>query len=359
MEPIKLEEALKLEKKIFIDVRSPLEFATDHIMGAINIPILDNEERAIIGTLYKHEGKDKAVETGLDFVAPKLKELFNQVKKLKEEYTNVIIYCFRGGMRSSSVVSILSSFGIETVKLDGGYKYYRNYVINTLENIDKHFKFVVLHGNTCIGKTEMLLDLQSRGMGIIDLEYYARNSGSVFGEIYYNGENSTQKFFETQIFDYLEKAKLENKYYLFMESESKKIGKCMLSNVFWNMMKDGYHILVEASIESRSHRCVKDYLAKCKDDNTRFKNSLIKLKDTIGKANIEMLLEKVDQNEDYFIAKFLMENYYDQLYNHSQTQYDYEFTVNSDNITLACDKIELWYKNLINKDLVSEDCKEN
>lgn len=348
MESIELEKALNLEKKIFIDVRSPLEFEADHIMDAVNIPILDNEERAIIGTLYKHEGKDKAVETGLDFVTPKLKTLFNQIKLLKEKYDNVIIYCFRGGMRSTSVAEFLESCGVEVFKLDGGYKNYRNHVITTLENLDKHFKFVVLHGNTGIGKTEMLLEIEKRGMAIIDLEYYARNSGSVFGEIYYNGRKTTQKYFETEIFDYTQKAKKEGKYYLFMESESKKIGKCMLSNAFWDMMKSGYHILVEASIESRAQRCVKDYTEKCRDNDERLKASIVKLKDTLGNANIGMLLEKTEEKDHYFIAKFLMENYYDKLYNHSQIQYEYEFKVNTDEFIDACDKIEAWYINLLN-----------
>lgn len=346
MEAINLEKALNLEKKIFIDVRSPLEFEADHIMGAINIPILDNEERAIIGTLYKQEGKERAVEKGLDYVTPKLKTLFEQIKKLKLEYENVIIYCFRGGMRSSSVVEFLETCDLKVYKLEGGYKLYRNHVIKSLEKLNEDFKFVVLHGNTGIGKTEMLLELEKRGIAIIDLEYYARNSGSVFGEIYYNGRKTTQKYFETEIFDYIQKAKKEGKYYLFMESESKKIGKCMLSNAFWDMMKEGYHILVEASIESRAQRCVKDYTEKCRDNDEKLKASIVKLKDTLGNANIAMLLEKTEEKDHYFIAKFLMENYYDKLYNHSQMQYDYEFTVNSDNFESACDKIEVWYKGL-------------
>ncbi len=354
MEAINLEQALNLEKKIFIDVRSPLEFEADHIMGAINIPILDNEERAIIGTLYKHEGKERAVEKGLDYVTPKLKTLFEQIKQLKQEHENVIVYCFRGGMRSSSVVEFLETCDLKVYKLEGGYKYYRNHVIKSLEKLNEDFKFVVLHGNTGIGKTEMLLELEKRGMAIIDLEYYARNSGSVFGEIYYNGRKTTQKYFETEIFDYIQKAKKEGKYYLFMESESKKIGKCMLSNAFWDMMKEGYHILVEASIESRAQRCVKDYTEKCRDNDEKLKSSIVKLKDTLGNANIEMLLEKTEEKNHYFIAKFLMENYYDKLYNHSQVQYDYEFTVNSDQFNLACNKIEDWYN-----DLISELNKEN
>ncbi|MGB5824558.1 MAG: tRNA 2-selenouridine(34) synthase MnmH [Proteocatella sp.] len=347
MESIQLTQALALENKLFIDVRSPLEFEADHIYGAINIPILDNDERAIIGTLYKNKGKQEAVETGLEYVAPKLTDLFKRIKKLKEEHTNVIIYCFRGGMRSSAVVDFINSCGIEVIKLDGGYKNYRTHVISTLENLKDDFSFVVLHGHTGIGKTEMLIELEKRGLGIIDLEYYARNSGSAFGGIYYSDISPTQKYFETQIFDYVQNAKAKNMKYLFMESESKKIGRCIISGSFWELMQSGYHILVEASIEGRVNRCVKDYTLKCWDNDELLEMSINRLKDTLGKANIEMLLERTKEKDYYTIAKFLMENYYDKLYAHSQNQYKYEFTVDSDEFDESCSKVEQWYKELL------------
>lgn len=349
MKSIELQDALDLEKKIFVDVRSPKEFEEDHIIGAINIPILDNDERAIIGTLYKKNGQETAVEKGLEFVTPKLNEFYKQIKDLKEKYENVIIYCFRGGMRSSSFVDFINGCGLEVKKLEKGYKFYRNHVIQTNENLDKHFKFVVLHGHTGIGKTEMLLELQKRGISILDLEYYARNSGSVFGGIYYSEKAPTQKFFESQMFDYVENARKNNVKYLFMESESKKIGRCVLSANFWQMMIDGYHILVEASIEARVERCVKDYTLKCHDNDELLRISVQKLKDTLGKSNIETLLKKTDEKDYYYIAKFLMENYYDMLYAHSQNKYEYEYTVNSDKFIEACDTIEQWYKTLPEK----------
>ena len=350
MESISISQALELKSRIFVDVRSPQEFETDHIYGAVNIPILDNEERAIIGTLYKNKGKEHAVETGLEFVAPKLKEIFTQIKGLSEEYEDVIIYCFRGGMRSSSVVDFVNSCGLRTIKLEGGYKNYRNHVITTLENLRDDFTFAVLHGHTGIGKTEMLKELEKRGMAIIDLEYYARNSGSVFGGIYYTSEPATQKYFETQIFDYIRRARQQGHKYLFMESESKKIGRCFLSSSFWDMMQNGYHILVESSIESRVERCVKDYTVKCWDNDDLLRSSILKLKDSLGNANVTELLERTDVKDYYYIAKFLMENYYDRLYLHSQDKYEYEFTVNSDEFMDACDKVEDWYRELLKKE---------
>lgn len=347
MNSIKLEKALSLKNKVFIDVRSPQEYEIDHIPGSVNIPLLDNDERAIIGTLYKKQGKENAVEKGMEYVGPKLQEFYNKVNEISKDYEHVIVYCFRGGMRSSSFVDFINNSGLQVKKLDLGYKNYRNYVIKKLENL-KDFKFVVLHGHTGIGKTEMLLELEERGLSILDLEYFAKNSGSVFGGIYYSGNPVSQKYFETQIFEKLLEAENNGEKYLFMESESKKIGRCTLGNHFWEKMVEGYHILVEASLDSRVERCVKDYTLKCIDNDEQLVNSIKKLKDTIGNSGVELLIKKAQEKDYSFVAKYLMENYYDKLYLHSQDKYEYEFSVDSEDMKKSCDTIELWYNNLIN-----------
>lgn len=354
MKTINFHEAQKIDNKIFVDVRSPKEYQEDHIYGAINIPLLDNEERAIIGTLYKHEGKEQAVEKGYEYVLPKLEELHQKLKMLTENYQEVTIYCFRGGMRSSSVVDFAQSKGLKVSKLENGYKGYRNYVLEYLKNIDEKFKFVVLHGNTCVGKTDILLELEKVGLQILDLEFLAKNSGSVFGGIYYEGEGPSQKYFETLLFEKFISYERSGAPYVFMESESKKIGRCYLSKEFWSMMQNAHHILVEATIEERVQRSVHDYSLKESDNDRALVRSVRKLKDSIGKQ-IMLELEKDIQEKDYAkVAKYLMENYYDQLYRHSEKKYSYELTVNSGNMPATVNKILNWHQGGHNKEMIGE-----
>lgn len=346
MKTIDIQTALDWENKIFVDVRSPLEYEEDHIPGAINIPILDNEERVIIGTIYKQEGKENAIRRGLDFVSPKLKELYQRLKDLNQQYDEIVIYCFRGGMRSSSVVDFARSCGLTLSKLEGGYKSYRRHVMEYLENIGAYFKFVVLHGHTCIGKTEMLLALEKENMGVLDLEFFAKNSGSVFGDIFYKGKRPSQKFFETQLFAKLQSLQKNKIRYVFMESESKKIGRCTLSAHFWKMMQEGKHILVEASLAARVARCVHDYTLKSPDNDEQLISSVENLKDKLGKERVKELIEQIKQKKYAEVAEYLMVHYYDCLYLHSQDKYQYEFTVCSDDMNKSVETILQWYKEL-------------
>lgn len=335
---IQLIQALMEPNAVIVDVRSPKEYAEDHITGSYNIPLLDNEERTIIGTLYKQEGKEQAVDKGYEFVNPKLEEMTKEFRKIAQTGKEIIIYCFRGGMRSTTVVNYLKSVGIKAIKLEGGYKNYRKYVIEYLEDLS-YFEFIILHGHTGVGKTEMLLELEKHGKFILDLEDYACNSGSVFGEIYYKGENPSQKFFETQIFNQLRKARENNEKRLYMESESKKIGRCTLGVSFWEKMLSGEHIHVEASLESRVKRCVEDYTKKCWDNDDKLIRAITKLKDTIGKIKVEELIQATVVKDYTQIASFLMEFYYDPLYQHSISKYEYSQNVNSEDVQQAVKEI--------------------
>ena len=158
MKTIKIEDALKLEKTIFIDVRTEKEYLDDHILNAYNMPLFNNDEYCEVGTIYKQEGKHEAIDKGFEFVSPKLKDMYKVVKELSKEYEHIVIYCARGGMRSGSVANLLTSIGIDLYKLEGGYKSYRNYVLDYLSTIMDQKQFIVLHGLTGVGKTELLIE---------------------------------------------------------------------------------------------------------------------------------------------------------------------------------------------------------
>ena len=165
------------------DVRSPCEYAHAHIPGAINLPLFSDEERKIIGTLYKQEGSEQAIERGLEFVGPKLADFVKKAKKLPSPIT---VYCARGGMRSEAMQRLFSFAGIPSRRLEGGYKTYRQQVLATFQ---KPWKLLVISGLTGCGKTEFI---RNSGKPAIDLEELARHRGSAFGWL--GAQPSTEHF---------------------------------------------------------------------------------------------------------------------------------------------------------------------
>ena len=164
---VSINEFIKLsENHPIVDVRTPAEFAQGHIIGAINIPLFTNEERVIIGTLYKKEGKKPAVLKGLELVGPKLAEYVKEVIKINTTDT-FLVHCWRGGMRSSSMAWFLETYGFKCITLKGGYKMYRRTV---LDSFKEQKNIVVLGGKTGTGKTIILKELEKQGEQIIDLE---------------------------------------------------------------------------------------------------------------------------------------------------------------------------------------------
>ena len=162
MKTINIEDALKLKNCIFIDVRTESEYKEDHILDAFNMPLFKDHEHCEVGTIYKMKGKNEAIQKGFDFVGYKLKDMYIQVTSLASKYDNVVIYCARGGMRSGSVCSLFDSLGMSIYKLEGGYKSYRNYVIDYLDRIMDTKNFIVVHGLTGVGKTDLLNILQEK-----------------------------------------------------------------------------------------------------------------------------------------------------------------------------------------------------
>ena len=331
MKTIKIEDALKLENVIFIDVRTEKEYLDDHILNAYNMPLFNHDEYCEIGTIYKQEGKHEAIDRGFDFVSPKLKDMYKVAKELSTKYEHIVIYCARGGMRSSSVANLLSSIGIDIAKLEGGYKSYRNYVQSYLSTIMDKKQFIVLHGLTGVGKTELLIELNKNKIDVLDLEYMARNTGSAFGFITYDEKPPTQKTFESKIFESLFFSKSD---YIFIESESKRVGHVLVpNNIYEAIIRDGYHILIECDIKDRVKRLCKDYVYNRSEDNIQeLKNCINTLRKRLGNKTVDKYLELLDKKQYEEVVESILVSYYDPLYMHSVNQYKYNDIIKFEDI---------------------------
>ncbi len=192
---------------ILVDVRCPREYKNATIPGALNIALLSDQEYEIVGTLYKQEGRKIATLKAMEYVGPRLKELFLSFDKVFERNKEIAIFCARGGMRSSCVINFLSNFSFPIVKVNNGYKGYREYVRENLAHLFNQKSFLMLYGKTGVGKTELLKELKNRNYDILDIEGCANHRGSLLGSIGLS-EPSSQKMFESYLFDSLRKSKI-------------------------------------------------------------------------------------------------------------------------------------------------------
>ena len=235
------------------DVRTPAEFGDGHIPGARNLPLFDNDERAEVGTAYKQRGRHDAIKLGLDVVGPKMRALIEAVEAVVEPPDPVLLHCWRGGMRSSSVGWLLELYGYDVVTLEGGYKRFRNWVLDTLA--EPFEELVVVGGLTGSGKTEVLHHLADAGEQTIDLEGLAGHRGSAFGAI--GQEPRTQQNFSNLLARRV--AELDPTRRVWVEDESRMVGRCAIPEPFWDQKQDATVMYYELSRERRIQRLVDDY----------------------------------------------------------------------------------------------------
>lgn len=286
-----------------IDVRSPKEFAHAHIPKAINIPLFDDEERAKVGTLYKQQGKDAAVLLGLEMVGPKLA---NFVKKSQEiaPSKEVLVHCWRGGMRSGSFAWLLKTAGFKTDILKGGYKAYRNHVLDTFK---KPYQLIVLGGKTGSGKTEILKELKNIGEQVIDLEGLANHKGSSFGMLGQAPQPSSEMF-ENLLAQEL--AQLDNTRPIWIEDESQGIGHCFISLAFWQQMRVAKTVVLDVSQEIRVKRLVQEYASF---DTELLENAINRIQKRLGGLQHKKALEALTQKNFEEVARMTL-HYYDKSY---------------------------------------------
>jgi tRNA 2-selenouridine synthase len=326
---------------ILVDVRSPGEFEEATINGAINIPLFDDEERKIIGTVYTRESVEKAKRIGLEVASKKLLHIYDKIKELDKQYDKIVLFCARGGMRSGVLGMLLSSLGVNTERINEGYKGYRKFVIENLPQLNDKVQYIVLHGNTGVGKTEILKQLECDGFDVLDLEGFANHRGSLLGTVGL-GKGTSQKAFESKIYHMLKETKSP---YVFIEAESKRIGNSIIPDFIFQKMKSGIHIFVDADIEFRTDLIIKEY-TKEGNCNEEIVGCLERLGKYIGEKNVDRYSQLVLKSEYDVVVSELMTKHYDPMYMHASDKYDYALKVQVEDIKAATEEIENWVKNI-------------
>ena len=323
---LSVEKALA-EDMLLLDVRTAEEFAKGSIPGARSFPLFDDLERAEIGTIYKQVGRDAAVVKGLEFFEPRLQQFLLSLSAIKSQ--QLVVYCARGGMRSASVVRLLEENGFRVSQMQGGYKYYRQFILQQLETPTP--PLIVRHGQTGVGKTLILQKLPDH----LDLEGLAQHRSSLFGAI--NKTPRTQKDFEALLVKKL--SQLPEDLFLFVEGESRKVGQVFIPHSFANAMKSGILVLLKASLETRISRIVEEYNI-CDEQSIQQIDSILQsLKVALGKVKVEQLRLWLKQGEIENIVHMLLVDYYDPRYQHAMSGYDFELELSAEDLKQAAGEL--------------------
>ncbi len=305
-----------------IDVRSAGEYLSGAIPGAINIPLFDDDERSVIGTIYRHGGHEQAVDQGFSYVEKKLAELLAAFQHFQSKA--IAVYCARGGMRSLSVVNLLVQSGYNAFQLKGGYKKYRQDVLDCLQNFAP--KLIVIHGLTGTGKTRILQKLEPA----IDLEDLAGHRSSLFGGL--DQQPSNQRNFESRLAQVV--VSLGEEPY-FIEGESRKIGRVFIPQPLAAAMQSALLVNVHCSLETRVRRIIEDYPVTDEAMRNQIETILKSFKQKMGAGQVEkmcLLLKKGDLPE---LVRILLVDYYDKRYSRSMSGYQYVLELSSEDIAEA------------------------
>jgi tRNA 2-selenouridine synthase len=287
---------------LILDVRSPGEFAESHVPGARNFYAMTDEERKEVGTIYKQVSPFEAKVKGAAYVC---KNAITHIDSLYPEFTpkhRIAIYCARGGMRSGSISTIFSNIGYRIDRVKGGYKAYRNAVIDYMEHFEPR-RYIVLGGNTGCGKSDLLAKLHN----VVDLEGLANHYGSSFGAV--NGPQPNTKAFQNNLMHAVKATDPELP--VFIESESKRIGRLVVPTPLYEMMGKGMRVEITAPLEQRVKRIIRMY-ENISDDF--FYASMEKISPYIKRMAREEAIEAYRRGDLESVAEILLVDYYDVVY---------------------------------------------
>ena len=293
-----------LEHIPLIDVRSPGEFAAGHIPNATNIELFTDDERAVVGTAYKKESKERAIEIGFEYVKPKLNDFITKSVAIAPN-KEVAIHCWRGGMRSNAFADHLIENGFEKVYvIEKGYKAFRNYVLRFFE---QPFNLKVLGGYTGTGKTEILHSLKKKGQQVIDLEGLANHRGSAFGGIDLPPQPTTEQF-ENNLFSVLQS--LKPNLPIWVEDESRLIGNLAIPDAFFNKIREMPVYFLDVPLEERTKHLVSTYASLSHD---KLADAINRITKRLGYDNAKFAQEALEKRNYHKVVEITL-IYYDKYY---------------------------------------------
>ena len=307
-----------------IDVRSPREFAESHAVGAVNLPLLGDRERAEVGKAYKHRGAAEARMVALDFVSADLPSYLRTLKAVASRGNRPAVMCWRGGERSRNVVMLLALIGVHAVQVTGGYKAYRRWVLDGLEAWTPDRPTVTLFGYTGAGKTALLRELRTLAPSVgpvpyvIDLEGLALHRGSLLGGLHQPGTR-TQKQFDVLVWEALRRIEGD---YLIVEGEGGRIGNVFLPQSVGALVREGIPVLVTAPVQERAARIVGEYRPERwgPQDVDRFRGALRHIGERLPSEETAALSRAFDDGRFYDVVQGLLVAYYDPLYQRSSVE---------------------------------------
>lgn len=280
---------------------------------AHNLPLFSNEDRAVVGTLYKDEGRKKAIRVGLDLVGPRMGELVDQVVDVLGQPVPeqpALVHCWRGGMRSQSVAWLLGLYGYDTHTLEGGYKAYRRDVLARISEVPP---LIVLSGRTGSGKTAILHHLREIGHPVIDLEGLAEHRGSAFGSLV--EDQPTQQSFENRLADALA---VEGSRPVWIEDEGRMIGRNNVPQPVYKAIRTSPVVVVQVPLEDRVQNLVEDY---GETPASELVEAFDRISKRLGRERAQMAIRSVE-NRDYANAARIALDYYDRAYDHGLSKRD-------------------------------------
>ncbi|MCX8076366.1 MAG: tRNA 2-selenouridine(34) synthase MnmH [Aquificaceae bacterium] len=345
---IKPEDLYLLEDRVLVDIRSPSEYEEFHVPGAVNVPLFEDEEKRLIGVVYRGEGVERAKELGYEIAWKKLEGFLQTFRRLKENYRHVVVYCWRGGLRSKELCKVLSSMGVDVLRLEGGYRAYREFILKDMEKLLQNKRFVVLTGKTGVGKTRLLRRLKQEGYPVVDLEGLAQDRGSVFGKVGI-GKTVSQKMFDALLYEELREL---NSELLLVEDESKVIGRVHIPEALWRKKEEGVFVEVEASLSVRLKNIIEDYTSS-QGWQEEVRRSLHKIRKYLGEEKYLLALEMLKENKVEELALFLMENYYDKNYRYHKPAI---YKVDCSDFETCLQNLKELYSCLLEKRKASEPC---